>query len=135
LKGPSQKFSDAPTSWPSTNPFVFNNGQGCCQTAIDSNDQQLTLLSQSCRYSQQTLCSPPDSICTNGGKSKQDKAQFNKFIQSADLYQQGKMINCFGSILTTFESSSIFGSSWGSIENWLEPKTKPPSRTLACPNP
>jgi len=33
----------------------------------------------------------------------------------------------FGSILTTFESSRIFGGSWGSIENWLEPKTKPPS--------
>jgi len=25
------------------------------------------------------------------------------------------------------------GSSWGSIENWLEPKTKPPSGNLACP--
>jgi len=32
----------------------------------------------------------------------------------------------FGSILITFESSSIFGGSWGSIKNWLEPKTKPP---------
>jgi len=30
----------------------------------------------------------------------------------------------FGSILITFESSSIFGGSWGSIENWLEPKIK-----------
>jgi len=29
----------------------------------------------------------------------------------------------FGSILTTFELSIIFGVSWGSIENWLEPKT------------
>jgi len=41
----------------------------------------------------------------------------------------------FGSILTTFESSSIFGGSLESIENWLEPKTKPLSGNLACPNP
>ena len=40
----------------------------------------------------------------------------------------------FGSILTTSESSSIFGGNWGSIENWLEPKTKPPSKKLVCPN-
>jgi len=32
----------------------------------------------------------------------------------------------FGLILTTFKSSSIFGGSWSSIENWLKPKTKPP---------
>jgi len=38
----------------------------------------------------------------------------------------------FGSILTTLESNSIFGGSCGSNENWLEPKTKPPS--VACPN-
>jgi len=42
------------------------------------------------------------------------------------------MILIFGSIETTFESSSIFGGSWESIENWLEPKTKPPSGNLAC---
>jgi hypothetical protein len=41
----------------------------------------------------------------------------------------------FGSILTTFEPSSIFGGCWGSIKNWLEPKTEPPSGNLACPNP
>jgi len=29
----------------------------------------------------------------------------------------------FGSILTTFVSSVISGASWGSSENWLEPKT------------
>jgi len=40
----------------------------------------------------------------------------------------------FGSILTIFESSS-FGEGWGSIENWFDPKTKPPSGNLACPNP
>jgi len=40
----------------------------------------------------------------------------------------------FGPILTTFESSSIFEGSWGCIENWLEPKTKPPLGNLACPN-
>jgi len=37
----------------------------------------------------------------------------------------------FGWILTTFESSNIFGGSWGSIKNWLEPKTEPPSGNLA----
>jgi len=31
----------------------------------------------------------------------------------------------FGLILMTFELSSIFGGSWGSIENWLEPKIEP----------
>jgi len=40
----------------------------------------------------------------------------------------------FGSTLTTFELSSIFFGSWGSIENWLEPKIKPPSGNLAYPN-
>jgi len=40
----------------------------------------------------------------------------------------------FGSILTTFELSIIFGGSWGSIENWLKLKTEPPSGNLACPN-
>jgi len=39
----------------------------------------------------------------------------------------------FGLILTTFELSSIFGGSWGSIEDWLEPKTEPPLGKLACP--
>jgi len=43
------------------------------------------------------------------------------------------MIN-FGSILTIFESLSIFGSSLGSIENWLEPKIKPPLENLDSPN-
>jgi len=37
----------------------------------------------------------------------------------------------FGSILITFESTGIFGGNWGIIENWLEPKTKPPSGNLA----
>jgi len=41
----------------------------------------------------------------------------------------------FGSILTTFELSIIYGGSWDSIENWLEPKTEPPLGNLACPNP
>jgi len=39
----------------------------------------------------------------------------------------------FGSILTAFELSSIFGGCWGSIENWLEPKIKPSMGNLACP--
>jgi len=34
-----------------------------------------------------------------------------------------------------FELSIIFGDSWGNIENWLEPKIKPSSGNLACPNP
>jgi len=38
-----------------------------------------------------------------------------------DLDEQSKMI-IFGSILTTFESSSIFGGSWGSIEIGLSLK-------------
>jgi len=40
----------------------------------------------------------------------------------------------FGSILTTFESSSIFGGRYGNIENWLKPKNKPPLGYLACSN-
>ncbi len=40
----------------------------------------------------------------------------------------------FRLILTTFELSSIFGGSWNSIGNWLEPKIEPPSGNLACPN-
>jgi len=39
-----------------------------------------------------------------------------------------------GLILTTFESSSIFGGSWGSIENRINPKTEPPLGYLVCPN-
>ena len=35
-----------------------------------------------------------------------------------DLYYQSLII--FGLILTPFETSSIFGTSWGGIENWLE---------------
>jgi len=46
-----------------------------------------------------------------------------------DLDLKSEMI-IFGSILITFESSSIFGGSWGSIENWLEPKIEPPSEIL-----
>jgi len=38
----------------------------------------------------------------------------------------------FRGILTPFESSIIFGGSWGSIKNWLKPKTEPPSGNLAC---
>ncbi len=38
----------------------------------------------------------------------------------------------FGLIFTTFALSINFGGSWGSIENWLKPKTNPPSGILAC---
>jgi len=41
----------------------------------------------------------------------------------------------FGTIFTTFESSRIIGDSYGSIENWLETKTEPPSENLAFRNP
>jgi len=41
----------------------------------------------------------------------------------ANLDKRSKTI-IFWSILTTFESSRIFGGSWGSIENWLKPKTE-----------
>ncbi len=47
-------------------------------------------------------------------------------------FKSTSKMTTFGSILTTFESSNIFGCSWGSIENWLEPKTEPPSGYLAC---
>jgi hypothetical protein len=40
----------------------------------------------------------------------------------------------YGSILTTFESSGIFGGSWGSIENLLKPEIKPSLGYLACQN-
>jgi len=50
-----------------------------------------------------------------------------------DLDQQNEMI-FFGSILTTLLSSIIFGSSWGSIENHLEPKTKLPLGNVAFLN-
>jgi len=39
----------------------------------------------------------------------------------------------FESILTSFKPSIIFGGSWGSTKNWLEPKTEPPPGNLACP--
>jgi len=41
----------------------------------------------------------------------------------------------FGLILTSFKLSIIFRGTWGSIENWLEPKNKLPWGNLACPNP
>jgi len=55
-----------------------------------------------------------------------------KCVTDLDLHTKEMII--FGSILTTFESSSIFGGSSGSVENWLEPKIKPPSGNLACLN-
>jgi len=41
----------------------------------------------------------------------------------------------FESNLATFTFCVDFCGNWGSIENWLEPKTKLPSGNLACPNP
>ncbi len=49
-----------------------------------------------------------------------------------DLDQRREII-IFGSILTTIKLSSIFGGSWGSIENWFNPKTERPSGNLALP--
>jgi len=49
-----------------------------------------------------------------------------------DLDKQSKMI-IFGSTLTTFESSSIFGGSWGSIENEFEPKNQTTVRKFSVP--
>ncbi len=37
-------------------------------------------------------------------------------------------------LLTTFEVSVIFWSSYGNIENWLESETKPLLPSSACPN-
>jgi len=43
----------------------------------------------------------------------------------------------FGSMLNTFNGALFlsWGLSWSSIENWLKPKTEPPSGNLDCPNP
>jgi len=50
-----------------------------------------------------------------------------------DWDERSEMI-ILGLFLTTFESSSIFGGIWGSIENWLKPKIEPPYGNLACTN-
>jgi len=42
-----------------------------------------------------------------------------------DLDSRGELF-IFGLILTTFKLSIIHRDTWDSIENWLEPKTKPP---------
>jgi len=58
--------------------------------------------------------------------------------ESYRVYHRSKRLpkrdDFFVLILAIFESSSIFGGSWGSIENWLEPKAKPPLGNLACQN-
>ncbi len=41
----------------------------------------------------------------------------------------------WGLILTTLESSSFFGGSWDSFENWLEYKIKPPPGKFSLPKP
>jgi len=52
--------------------------------------------------------------------------------RQCDLFLRMKSIST--SILTTYKPSIVFRGSWGSIENWLEPKTKPPLGNLACSN-
>ncbi len=66
---------------------------------------------------------------------KEDLICKNYFYRVCHGFRLTSEVMIFGLILTTFESSSIFGDSWGSIENWLEPKTEPPLENLACPNP
>jgi len=56
-------------------------------------------------------------------------------IQSVSLIYIYKQDNYNGSIFTTLELSITFVGSWSNIENWVEPKTKPPLGNLACPNP
>jgi hypothetical protein len=51
------------------------------------------------------------------------------------IYILGSKMIIFESILTTFEVSFIFWTSWGSIENWLELKIEPPLANLALLNP
>ncbi len=46
---------------------------------------------------------------------------------------QSKLL-IFESILTSFKPSIVFEGSWGSTENWPEPKTEPQLGNLACPN-
>ncbi len=60
---------------------------------------------------------------------------FTYILQSVSQIQinEGEMI-IFGLNQTTLELGSIFGGSWGNIENWLEAKTEPPSGNLACQN-
>jgi len=50
-----------------------------------------------------------------------------------DLDQQSELV-IFESFLTTFKPSIVFRGSWGSVENWLKPKTEPQSGNLAFPN-
>jgi hypothetical protein len=50
-----------------------------------------------------------------------------------DLDHQIKM-TFFEPNLTSFESSIILKGSWGSIENQLEPKSKPPFAIFPCTN-
>ena len=56
--------------------------------------------------------------------SLQQKNVFEASECVTDLDQLSEMI-IFESISTTFEESVIFGGSWGSSKNWLEPYTKP----------
>ena len=51
-----------------------------------------------------------------------------------DLIDKQSELLIFESILTTFKLSIIHRGRWDSIENWLEPKTEPPSGNLASPN-
>jgi len=78
-----------------------------------------------------TVLSNPSLQLTNYFALK-NKSLHNLIQSVTDLDEQSEMI-IFGLILTTFESSRIFGG--GNIKNWLEPKTEPPLENLACPNP
>jgi len=68
-------------------------------------------------------------------KSKSSNFTFQNTYRVCHRFGLVKQDDIFGSVLTTFEYSSIFGGSWGSTKNWLKPKTEPPLGNLANPNP
>ena len=51
---------------------------------------------------------------------------FQNFYKGCYGYRSTKKDDYLESFLTTFEASIIIWASWGSINNCLEPKTKPP---------
>jgi len=56
------------------------------------------------------------------------------FYRVCNGFRSTKRFAYFRIDFDLFKPSIVFGGSWGSTENWLEPKTKPPSGNLACPN-
>jgi len=54
---------------------------------------------------------------------------FTNVLRVALAHADPKSLKKYSKVIT------IFGGRWGSIENLLDPKTKPPLGNLACPNP